>query len=215
MRGVMMTCLAWVTLAAAILTVSLPVIASPVLLTLQATDFDDLAVIGPATALTSSHYNYNGVFTGDVFSQAFARSDGSYLYLYQGDNDGPSVLEALAVAPFYTISQAGWLSDHEPTGFLGGGVTPAGATYDVAAPLPYVSFNYPSFLAANVPAGEHTRVLYLISPNGPTLGEAYLIDSGVAVVTVVTTVPEPASLSLILGGVTLLASRRARRRRQE
>ena len=185
-----------------------PASAAPIVLGLDQEDFTNLGVVGPASALVVSGYNYNNTFTGQVISQAFELNDGNYLYLYQADNYGPSVLEVFALSPFYGVdtNRAGYLTANEPTGFLptATGLAPAGASYD-ALLYPVVSYNYPSFMGAHVPPGQHTAGLYLVSPNAPTLGEGYVIDSGTAVVDVVIPTPEPAAASLMLiGGVAVL-----------
>ena len=187
--------------------------ASPIVVPLVPEDYADLGVTGEASVLVVSHYDYGGVFTGDVMSQAFTLAGGDYLYLYQADNDGPSVLEVLAVCPFYHISAAGWLTAGEPTGFLVGGIAPLGMTYDADLVKPNISYNYPSFLGGHVPAGQHTKALYVISPNSPTMGEAYVIDAGTYVVEAVTSIPEPATLGLLALGVGGLVAARRRGRR--
>jgi len=195
-----------------------PVSAVPILLPLNARDFNALGVTGPATALMTSPYNYNNTFTGEVFSQAFSLADGRYLYLYQAKNLGPSVLEVLAVSPFLDLVDQGYLTANEPPGFLDTttGVVPFGPngpalTYDSGVPTPTVSFNYPSVLGAHVPPGSHTVGLYLISDQVPTVGEAYVIDSGTAIVDAVVPVPEPAAAGLLLLGAAVALLRHRRR----
>ena len=196
--------------------------AVPILLPLDASDFNSLGVTGSASPLKVSPYNYNDTFTGTVSSQAFSLADGRYLYLYQAANAGPSVLEVLAVSPFWDLQGQGYLTANEPTGFLDTttGVVPFGPAgpalaYDAGVPTPTVSFNYPSVLGAHVLAGQHTVVLYLLSHNPPVDGEAYVIDSGTAIVAAVVPVPEPAAALLLAAGgaLALLRSRRERRRK--
>jgi len=202
---------------AALLAIFVPVgfaSAVPIVVPQDAMDFGDLDVAASAAGPLVSFYNYNDTFTGQVISQTFLRNDGTYLYLYQADNFGPSVLEILAVSPFFDLdqTQAGALTGGEPVAFLIGGLDTLGMTYDPDVPLPNVSYNYPSWLGAHVPAGEHTKVLYLVSPNAPTSGEAYVIDSGTAVVEVFVPVPEPSVVGLLaLGGVFAVGRRRNRR----
>jgi len=193
---------------------SAPASAAPIVLGLGQDDFNNLGVVGPASALVVSGYNYNNTFVGQVISQAFDLNDGNYLYLYQADNYGPSVLEVFALSPFYALdtNRAGYLTANEPAGFLSTvtGLAPAGATYD-ALQYPVVSYNYPSFMGAHVAPGQHTVGLYLVSPNAPTMGEGYVIDSGTAVVDVVVPIPEPAAASLMLIGAVAMLVRRRRK----
>jgi len=194
--------------------------AVPVMVPLVGKDFDALGAGGPATAVVSAPFNYSDQFTGIVFSQAYelASSD-SYLYLYQVENTGPTVLEVLGVCPFYQVEEAGYLTANQPVPFLDTttGLTPYGPSgpsmsYDVDLPKPVVSFNYPSVLGAHLPAGAHSVVLYLISPNPPISGDAYVIDGGALVVDAVVTVPEP-TLTLLLGLGSLAVPSWRRRRK--
>jgi len=194
-------------------------VAAPIIFTLDAEDFNNLGVTGAASALVAQAYNYGGTFTGCVTSQAFALDTGEYLYLYQADNYGPSSLEVFAIFPFAGFNptngalgrgEAGYLTANEPAGFLPGGYVPAGQTYDDVPAVLVVSFQFPTFLAAHVPAGGHTASLYLVSPYGPTMGEAHVIDGGTAGVDVVVPVPEPGSLALLAIGAVALIRRRRR-----
>jgi len=194
-----------------------PASASPMVIPLQPQPFSAFSAAGPAAAEMVSAYSYTNTFTGDVtfagdiYSQAYALSGGSYLYLYEVDNHGPSALEVFAVAPMYSLMSAGYLTSGEPAWFLAGGQAPLGVTYDVAPATPVVSFGYPSVVGAYLPAGGHTAVLYVVSPYAPVVGEGYVIDSGVAVAQVVRPLPEPATLALMTFGGLALA--RVRRRR--
>jgi hypothetical protein len=173
-------------------------------------DFSALGVTTPATSQMSSSYLYETEFSGTVTSQAFNRSGGGYLYLYQVQNDGASVLEVFGVAPFFGLDEAGLLTGNEPAGFLSGGVAPAGSTYDVALDKPLISHNYPGYLGMYLDSGEHTSALYALSPYSPTTGEAYVIDGGVVIVDTFVAVPEPATLGLLLIGGLVLLRRRTR-----
>jgi len=55
--------------------------------------------------------------------------------------------------------------------------------------------------------------LYLISDQEPAVGEAYVIDSGTAIVDAVVPVPEPAAAGLLVVGAAVALLRRRRRRR--
>ena len=123
----------------------------------------------------------------------------------------------MAIAPFNDISEngsgdemAGYLSGGEPTGFAAGGYAPMWMTYDAGIPMPLIACNYPSGGGAHVPAGEHTVTIFVISENEPTLGEIYVIDSGVATVNAVVPIPEPFALALLISGSVLTGLRRRR-----
>jgi len=184
-------------------------LAIPMPVPLTPEDYANLGVVGEETALVVSNYNYNNIFTGTVTSRAYELASGDYLYLYQADNAGPSVLEILALRPFYVINAAGYLTANEPAGFLAGGDVPLGMTWDQV--VQNVSYNYPSWMGAHVAPGDHTASLYIVSPHKPTIGEAYVIDSGTAVAEVVVPVPEPTALALVVLGAAAVVARRRRR----
>jgi len=187
-------------------------VAAPTPVTLVPDSFAGLGGGSAASAMITSDYSYGTTFTGHLISQAFNLASGKYLYLYQADNDGPSSLEVFGVAPFYGLAGAGYLTSGEPALFLSGGNVPAGASYDSALAEPGMSFAYPGYLGLYVPAGNHTRVQYMISPYAPTVGDAFVIDTGVARGDVVTPMPEPATIALLgIGGVLMTLVRRRRR----
>ena len=196
-------------------------VGDPVPMTVQTMDFSDLGATTVATAIMESSYDYNGLFTGTVASQAFEITGGTYagdyVYLYQALNAGPSVLENIAISPFRNIvidgsgaELAGYLTDEEPAGFLAGGHDPLWMTWDSAIPSPVVSCNYPSGALAHVPAGDHTVAIFIVSPNAPTTGEIYVIDSGVATVDAVVPIPEPLTFGLLILGSVLTGLRKRR-----
>ncbi len=90
---------------------------------------------------------------------------------------------------------------------MDGGYVPMWITLDAGIPSPVLSFNYPSGGDAHVPAGDHTVPLFVVSPNAPTTGEIYVIDSGVAMVNAVVPVPEPLTLGLLVVGSVLVGFR--------
>jgi len=193
----------------------------PVSIEIKATDFAALGGNSGSLMSVTDTYNYNDVFTGTVTSEAFQLTSGDYagdyVYLYQADNDGPSVLENLGISPIHTIStdgngkaEAGYLTANLPAAFLTGGGTPLWMTYDAGIPTPLVSCNYPGGAGSHVPAGDHTVVIYLVSPHEPTVGEIYVIDSGVAAVKAVVPVPEPLAAGLLILGSVLTVLRRRR-----
>jgi len=186
--------------------------AVPIVKTLTPAALADL--VGANTPLDTMEepYNYNNAFTGEVISQAYELDGGGYLYLYQAVNNGPSVLEVMALSPFWSLQGQGYLTGAVPSPFVAGGDVPynSSMTYDADVPSPTVSFNYPSVLGGHVLPGGNTVVLYVISDNAPTVGEAYVIDSGTAITDAVVPTPEPASLALLAGGGLLLVLRRRR-----
>lgn len=185
--------------------------ASAAPLSLLTKTFGELGGGSPASGLVTYDYNYNNTFMGQMVSRAYETSGGGYLYLYQVINDGPSSMEVFGLAPFFDLQEAGWLDGGEPADFLVDGLDPTGASYDDSLDEPLVSFGYPAFLGDQVPAGEHTRVLYLVSPEAPVEGEGYVIDGGVDAGPVITTLPEPATLALLAGGAVLAAGLRRKR----
>ena len=192
-------------LAATVLAQATPVLISP----FEEKDFSALGVTTPATSQMVEPYSYGTEFNGMMVSQAFNRSGGGYLYLYQVKNYGASVLEVLALKPFFGLDEAGHLTGNEPVGFLSDGIAPAGSTYDAALDYPLISYNYPAYLGMYLDSGEHSKALYVLSSNSPTTGDAYVIDGGVVIVSAVVTVPEPATLVLLLvGGLALLRKRK-------
>lgn len=185
----------------------------PIVKTLTPSTLDALVGVG-ATPIDTVEiaYNYNDTFTGEVVSQAYAGVNGGYVYLYQAVNDGPSVLEVMALSPFWALQGQGYLTGAVPVEFTAGGDVPfnSSMTYDQDIPSPNVSFNYPSVLGAHVLPGGHTAVLYLLSDNPPAAGEVYVIDSGTAVAEALVPTPEPASLALLAAGGLILVIRRRR-----
>ena len=183
--------------------------ADPIVLTMVAEDFSNLGATTVAGALLTPTYDDGGQFTGTVHNKVYNTSGGDYLYLYQVDNGGPSVLENEVIFPFAPISQAGYLTANEPSDFISGGETPYSMVYDSAPALRTVGVNFPAGAGYSVGAGEHTKVVYLLSSSPPELGEAHIIDGGTGSVEV--WVPEPATLALLGGGGLLLLLRRKRR----
>jgi len=103
------------------------------------------------------------------------------------------------------LDAGGLLTGSMPTGFLAGGLAPAGASYDADIPEPTVGWDYPSSYGKQIPAGENSRALYLISPGSPTLGEAHVIDGGTGTVVTYVAIPEPLTAWGVFLGISGLA----------
>lgn len=189
--------------------------AVPIVISLDPSDFDDLGVTGTAGAYMANAYSTpsagGGDWTGTVYSQAFTLDSGEYLYLYQVANDGPDVLELVVVNPFTGLdpNRTGYVNSNEPAGFLSGGHV-RGGSYDPA--VLNLSYQYPSGFGWYIPSGEHTAPLYVISPYGPKIGNAWLLDTGSYMADVWVDVPEPVSAAVMAVGCVVLMLRRKRRR---
>jgi len=118
--------------------------AVPIIKALTPASLVDLVGANPALDTMEEDYDYNGMFTGRVISQAY-ELDGGYLYLYQAVNNGPSVLEVMALSPFWSLQGQGYLTGAVPDAFVAGGQVPynSSMSYDPDVPSPTVSFNYP------------------------------------------------------------------------
>jgi hypothetical protein len=173
-------------------------------------EFSSFGVVGPACDLLVTEYNHRNLFTGTFASQAFELADGNYLYLYQADNYGPSVLELIWISPFHRPELnggMGYLTGDVPTGFLPVGLPPPGRSY--FPDLHKLSYQYPSGFGMEVPAGEHTSVIYAKSPCPPAIGVGQVINADTVAVDVAVAIPEPLSLALLAGGgVGILLPRR-------
>ncbi len=186
-------------------------------------DFASFGANSVAGALITSNYNYNNTFTGTFASQAFSLSSGEYLYLYQAENSGKSVLEVFGFSEVYNPSQFGYLNANSPIGFLTGGKLPVQSvtegytiTYDAEAGGFY-SCKYTDHLTY-VLAGEHTVTYYVVSKGAPVAGRMFAIDHGTADAVAWApgvpgspTTPEPSALLGLLaaaGPLAVIARRR-------
>lgn len=168
-------------------------------------DFSEFDVIAPATEQVISTYPFGGGSNGTIVSQAFALRNGKYLYLYQVDNDGPLPIEVLGISPFYAPDDLGIIIGEVPMGFLADGLLPGCISYDSELNNPLLAYQYPTDAGADIPAGEHSAILYVISPNAPSDGDAFLIDQGPDTVDAIVAVPEPSMVILLItGGLVLL-----------
>jgi hypothetical protein len=148
---------------------------------------------------------------GQVSSQAFNLADGNYLYLYQANNTGSTVLDVLSVYPTYGLLSAGSLSANAPTGFLAGGTLPSGVSWDQALGANNLEYDYFPSAGGSIAVGSHSVAMYMISSYSPIVGEGFVIDSGVAMVSAVVA-PEPATLGFLAIGLAAGLARRLRRR---
>lgn len=174
----------------------------------------------------------NTVVQSEVYSRAYTGPNGLYVYLYQLDNvglveEGAHSLERITLAPVWGASETngiGYLSSLDGTdGFLADGDLPEPIGY-ITTPAetlsPEVSFSYRKWKGYQIDPGEHTRVMYAVSPNTPFIDEQVVqigvnvIDGLVASGTAIgpgTVVPEPGMLMLLLSACGLVFVGRIRR----
>lgn len=153
-----------------------------------------------------------GNLAANVYSQAFVNGDGLYSYLYQVDNVGAagfSAVELYTIGQFAgTVDFMGFLSGTLPAGFLAGGLSPEMEGY--VDPLPNgleISFYYTKREEAQIPVGQHSRVMYVLSelPPGEVVGS--VINGECASGMVVGALPEPGTFALLaFAGLTVLAA---------
>ena len=148
--------------------------------------------------------------------------DDDYVYAYQIFNDlaGNQLVSAfqvgIALDPVLPALPGNIGADS--TSGVPGGLTPAFYTFVGAAPssadwyfadvAPYSVINPP-------PANEYSEVLLFTSPNGPQMGSATLLNSGIGGIELVPSpladpIPEPATMGLIGLGIAGLLVRRKR-----
>ena len=184
--------------------------ADPVILSMVPADYTSLGATTAATTMLSQTYDDGGAFTGTVLSQVYNTSSGDYLYLYQVLNGGPSALEKEVIFPFAPVDgDVGYLTADEPTGFSAGDQVPFAIVYDSAISVPTIGIDYPSGGGFSVGAGENTNVVYILSSAPPELGESHVVDGGTGSVEV--WVPEPATLVVLIGGLSVVLVRRRRK----
>ncbi len=202
---------------------SAPALGVPIILDVKSKTFDQLGAssveAGPLTDGWEYFADVGGVptvvFSGEIVSQVYLRDDGKYLYLYQVFNGPESKLEHFAILPFYGLVQddAGLVTGVPPAAFEEGGVAPLGMTYAPDVPgAPTVGVPYPSVVpGAELPAGEKSSVIYLISSVPPVIGEGHVIDTGIGTAVDVYVAPEPATVGILAVGLGVMLIRKRRR----
>ena len=174
----------------------------------------------------------NTVVQSDVYSRVYTGPNNLYVYLYQLDNkgiaaEGDHALERMTLAPVWgasAVNGIGYLSALDGTdGFLADGCLPEANAYltDPTETLaPELSFSFRKWKGYQIDPGEHTRVLYAVSPNTPFIGGqeveigVNVIDGLVASGTALgpgTVVPEPTTLALLVAAAGLALVGRIRR----
>jgi len=178
--------------------------------------------------VTASGFMLSPVSSGnlvvDVYSRAYTGDNGLYAYLYQVDNTGVagnSSVEMLTLWPFAGATDAtdiGYLEDLSGT-VAGDFLDTAGAEpedyafVDVLPSGPEVSFYFTKRFDKEIPPGEHSRVLYVMSELAPDVIHGNVINGSVGTGPVVGPVPEPATWIAMLGGLLALGFIRNMRRR--
>jgi hypothetical protein len=171
------------------------------------TAYASLGVTGEySTETKTGNWNSSG-WTGSVVSHVYTLSSSNYLYVYQVFNNGPtSPLEVLTFSQFHDpqTSSAGYLTS-VPVG--GPFVADGQATFSQAFDAPNNTLSY-RWLVPAIPAGAHSFAFYLISPDAPTAGTGFVIDSGAPTGPIWVAAPEPASMSLLMIGAVALLRRK-------
>ncbi|MCY2927006.1 MAG: PEP-CTERM sorting domain-containing protein [Planctomycetota bacterium] len=172
------------------------------------------------TGLLGGSYSPAGSFmitptnSGDlhtsVYSQAFTNGV-DYAYLYQVVNTGSvddHSAELLTLWPVTGVSDMGWLTGDLPAGFLGGACQAVGSNAFLTSKA-QISFYFTLLSDLSVDPGEHSVVLYAISPKAPSEISGSVINGATATGQVVGPIPEPATLSVLaLGALTAVIRRK-------
>ena len=197
-------------LTLAVLLIATSAMAAPVGFNLTPKDFNAMGVTGAANAMLSTDWNEDG-WQGTVRSQTFTLSNGKYLYLYQVSNMGPDSMEVFVIRGFMgaETATAGYLNANLPSGFVAGGVTPLGQSYQ--ASLGNISYQYPSYNGSQLDPGYSTQTLFMVASGASTSGVAFVIDGGNPAGAVYVPVPEPTTMAVLLGGVGMAILRRIRK----
>lgn len=172
------------------------------------------------------------VVQSEVLNRVYTGPNGLYVYLYQLNNtgtaaDGSHSLERLTLAPFKGAGEylgkdypIGYLSALDGTdGFLSDGVLPEPNGFITDdTPLAEVSFNFRKWKGFQIEPGEHTEVLYVVTP---ITYEWNLINANVIDGIVVSghvlgphpdgIIPEPTTVALLISAIGLVCVGRFRR----
>ena len=172
-------------------------------------------VEGPLCSDTS-----DGNMVSEVCSSAYTGDNGLFVYLYQLNNDGVagnSSIDTFTMFPFWgasDASQIGYLTSLDGTDgeFLAGGYDPLYEGFiEDPGTGPVISFYYSKDVDADIPVGEHSRVMYVLSDRSPMQITGNVIDGSVGSGPVLGAVPEPSTFCLLLVGCFgILASWRGR-----
>ncbi len=172
------------------------------------------------------------VVQSEIYNRVYTGPNGLYVYLYQLNNtgtvaEGSHSLERLTLAPFKGAGSylgvdygIGYLSGLDGTdGFLDDGVLPEPNgffTEDTASTE--VSFNFRKWKGFQIEPGEHTKVLYVVTPitYEENLIYANVIDGIVVAGRVLgphpnAVIPEPTAIALLISVIGLVCVGRFRR----
>ncbi|MBN2295664.1 MAG: PEP-CTERM sorting domain-containing protein [Pirellulales bacterium] len=186
----------------------------------EATSMNDLVGADPVMIGSVMTTNMDSdSLIADVLSVAYTGNNGNYAYLYQVVNNGAvgdTSAEMFTLWPFSDAgpnTQVGWISASVP-GFQDGGVASDGSAYIDTTPTgPVVSFYFTKLYSNPVDIGQHSKLLYVLSQDPPsliigniiggTVGSGQVVGPGV--------IPEPGTLAyLVIGGLIALFINRRR-----
>jgi hypothetical protein len=161
------------------------------------------------------------VLQADVYSACYKTTDGSghdlYVYLYQIDNVGGPAghpVEQFTIWPFIEPAiDTGFVTGTDMTGFIGGASIDPEPTGFIDTEL--LSFYFGRRYGHQIPVGDNSSVMYVISPWGPKTITGNIIDGTVATGSVIGPsgpVPEPATMAILAIGSSLVLLRTKRRK---
>ncbi|MEA1950417.1 MAG: PEP-CTERM sorting domain-containing protein [Planctomycetota bacterium] len=188
----------------------------------EATSLNDLVGDNPVHvgSLTLTTNMDSDSLIADVHSAAYTGDNGNFAYLYQIVNNGAAgdtAAEMFTLWPFSDAganTQVGWLSAAVPS-FLAGGVDSDDRAFIDGIPdEPVVSFYFTKLYSEPIGIGQHSKILYVLSQDSPSLITGNIIGGTVGSGLVIgpAVIPEPGTFAcLVIGGLTALFTFRRRR----